>query len=155
MNASIRTHTRFRDIVRGRIKQNLRKYVTHGEMIGKQGGKDVVASPCRRSSCPRFTLRQERGDAASVRARAKRAKASDVQEGEGGGRGGRHTKASTSLEVDVELEELAQILGEELELPNIEPKGKKAVTSRGSQVPASASSVPRACGTSSAPSARR
>ena len=26
-------HRRFRDIVRGKIRQNLRKYVTHGEMI--------------------------------------------------------------------------------------------------------------------------
>src|SRR5690606_20811114 len=34
---------------------------------------------------------------------------------------GQHT-----LEVDVSLEELAQILGEELELPNIEPRGTKA-----------------------------
>ena len=31
------------------------------------------------------------------------------------------------MEVDVSLEELAQILGEELELPNIEPKGKENI----------------------------
>ena len=31
------------------------------------------------------------------------------------------------LEVDVSLEELAQMLGDELELPNICPKGKKNV----------------------------
>ena len=32
------------------------------------------------------------------------------------------------LEVDISLEELAQILGDELELPNIEPKGRSNVT---------------------------
>ena len=30
-------HGRFRQIVRGKIKQNLRKYISQGEMIGKQG----------------------------------------------------------------------------------------------------------------------
>ena len=29
-------HTRFRDIVRGRIKQDLKRYVSHGELIGSQ-----------------------------------------------------------------------------------------------------------------------
>ena len=30
-------HRRFREIVRGKIKQNLRKYITQGEMLGKKG----------------------------------------------------------------------------------------------------------------------
>ena len=34
-------HTRFRDIVRGKIKQDLRKYVSSGEMLGKQGKRYV------------------------------------------------------------------------------------------------------------------
>ena len=31
-------HSRFKQIVRGKIKANLRKYVQKGEMIGKKGG---------------------------------------------------------------------------------------------------------------------
>ena len=34
------------------------------------------------------------------------------------------------LEVDVSLEELADIMGEELELPNIRPKNKEAIVSQ-------------------------
>ena len=34
------------------------------------------------------------------------------------------------LEVDVTIEELAEIMGEELELPRIEPKGKKTITTK-------------------------
>ena len=30
-------HSRFKQIVRGKIKANLRKYVQKGEMIGKKG----------------------------------------------------------------------------------------------------------------------
>src|SRR6266851_2873100 len=59
-------HSRFRNIVRGKIRQNLRKYISPGEHV---------------------------------------------------------------LEVDVTLDELAAILGEELELPDIQDKGKSKITS--------------------------
>ena len=32
----LKDQKRFNDIIRGRIKQNFKKYVTHGEMIGKR-----------------------------------------------------------------------------------------------------------------------
>ena len=32
---------RFKQIVRGKIKSDLRKYITHGELIGKTGGEFV------------------------------------------------------------------------------------------------------------------
>ena len=37
-------HSRVREIVRGRIRQNLKKYISRGELIGKQG-KDQVKIP--------------------------------------------------------------------------------------------------------------
>ena len=46
-------HSRFRDIVRGRIKQNFKKYVTHGEMIGKREN-DIVKIPVPSIDIPRF-----------------------------------------------------------------------------------------------------
>jgi uncharacterized sporulation protein YeaH/YhbH (DUF444 family) len=46
--------------------------------------------------------------------------------GQAGDRAGEHP-----LEVEVELEELARMLGEELELPNIEPRGDRQLTSDG------------------------
>ena len=46
-------HTRFRDIVRGRIKQDLKKYVSHGELIGRVG-KDRVSIPLPQIDLPRF-----------------------------------------------------------------------------------------------------
>ena len=45
-------HSRFRQIVRGKIKKDLRKYMSHGEMIGRQGKRSVV-SPT--GSSPRFS----------------------------------------------------------------------------------------------------
>src|SRR5579864_8917600 len=47
-------HSRFRAIVRGKIRQNLRKYVSQGELIGRKG-KDVVSIPIPQIDIPRFS----------------------------------------------------------------------------------------------------
>ena len=46
-------HSRFRNIVRGRIRQNLRKYISKGELLGRQG-KDIVSIPIPQIDIPRF-----------------------------------------------------------------------------------------------------
>ncbi|RMD98780.1 MAG: DUF444 family protein, partial [Calditrichaeota bacterium] len=46
-------HSRFRNIVRGRIKRNLKKYISRGELIGKKG-KDIVSIPVPQINIPRF-----------------------------------------------------------------------------------------------------
>jgi len=46
-------HARFRHIVRGRIRQNLRKFISKGELLGRQG-KDVVSIPVPQIDIPRF-----------------------------------------------------------------------------------------------------
>ena len=44
---------RFKQIVRGKIKGDLRKYITHGEMIGKTGG-ELVSIPLPQIQIPEF-----------------------------------------------------------------------------------------------------
>ena len=51
-------HRRFREIVRGKIKQNLRKYITQGEMLGKKG-KETVSIPLPSSDIPHFRYGQK------------------------------------------------------------------------------------------------
>ena len=46
-------HRRFREIVRGRIRENLRKYVSRGDMIARKG-KDRVTIPMPQIDIPRF-----------------------------------------------------------------------------------------------------
>ncbi len=70
--------------------------------------------------------------------------------GEAGSEPGQHV-----VEVDVTLEELAQILGEELQLPRVEPRGRKNIVAKKDKYWASAGSAPMRCGTSSAATARR
>ncbi|MEO0480833.1 MAG: DUF444 family protein [Planctomycetota bacterium] len=117
-------HTRFRDIVRGRIKRDLKKYVSQGEMIGRQG-KRAVSIPIPQIQLPKFRYGKNQKEGVGQG----EGEAGDPMEGEqqpGSGQAG-EDPGQHVLEVDVSLEELAEILGEELELPNIEPRGKQSV----------------------------
>src|SRR5690606_42025134 len=49
-----RDHSRFRQIVRGRIRKNLKQYISQGEMLGRKGD-EVVSIPIPRIDIPRFT----------------------------------------------------------------------------------------------------
>lgn len=120
-------HSRFRDIVRGRIKENFKKYVTHGEMIGKREN-DYVKIPIPSIDVPRFKY----GPKQSGGVGQGQGQAGDSVDGEqqpGQGQAG-DTPGEHMLEADVSLEELADILGEELALPRILPKGHKSVDSK-------------------------
>ena len=120
-------HNRFKEIVKGHIKKDLKKYVSNGELIGKKG-KDLVSIPVPRIDTPRFIyspkkkggVGQGEGDVGTPIGQGD----NESGEGQAGNMPGAHI-----LEVDVTLDELAQILGEQLELPNIEPRGQKNVSS--------------------------
>jgi len=120
-------HSRFRAIVRGKIRQNLRKYISQGEMIGRKG-KDLVSIPSPQIDIPRFRF----GDKQQGGAGQGDGEPGDPVGGEQGEEGGEGKQAGQgagehSLEVDVTLDELAAILGEELELPDIQDKGKSKI----------------------------
>ncbi len=121
-------HSRFREIVRGRIKHNLKKYISQGELLGKQGG-DTISIPLPRIDLPHFVYdHRDRGGTGQGEGEVGDVlEPGNVEPGEGseaGGEPGEH-----SLEVDISLDELAEMLGEALELPNIEPKGSERITS--------------------------
>ena len=48
-----RDQRRFKQIVRGKIRENLRKYITHGEMIGRKG-RDLISIPVPKLDIPHF-----------------------------------------------------------------------------------------------------
>lgn len=116
---------RFRKIVRGHIKKGLRKYMSSGELIGRKG-KNVVSIPIRQIELPTFRHETRKkggvGQGEGEPGQPIGAGEGDEGTGEAGDAPGRHM-----LEVDVTLEELADIMAEELELPNIKPKSKQTI----------------------------
>ena len=105
-------HRRFREIVRGKIKDNLRKYISQGELIGKKG-KDAVSIPLPQVEIPHFRhgskqqggVGQGEGDVGDTLGPGE----PQPGAGQAGDRPGDHL-----VEVEVSLDDLAEILGEEL-----------------------------------------
>lgn len=115
---------RFQKIVRGKIRENLRQYISRGELIARQGS-DTVSVPLPQVDIPNFRYgSQERGGVGQGAGEEGTPIGGDEP---GAGAGAGDQTGDHILEVDVTLEELAEILGEELELPNIEPKGNKSI----------------------------
>ena len=117
-----RDHNRFKEIIRGRIKQEFRKYITRGELIGRQGGR-TISIPVPRIDTPHF--RHGKNQAGGVgQGEGEPGEAVDGATGSEGAGAGDEPGAHL-LEVEVTLDELAEILGEELALPRIEPRGDR------------------------------
>jgi uncharacterized protein len=119
-----RDHQRFRKIVRGKVKSNLGKYISRGEMIGKKG-RDFVSIPLPSIELPQFRYGQK-GSGGVGQGEGQPGQPLTAPQGEDEGGAG-DQPGGHILEVDLTLEELAEILGEELSLPRIEPKGKKNI----------------------------
>src|SRR5438128_102312 len=119
-------HRRFRDIVRGKIKQDLRKYISQGELIGRKG-KDMVSIPLPQINWPRFRFgSKDRGGVGQGQGEVGDSLGKSDPNADGTGKAGDQA-GDHALEVELSLEVLAQIMGEELQLPRIEPKGKQRI----------------------------
>lgn len=121
-----RDHARFRNIVKGKIKADLKKYITHTEMIGRRG-KDLVTIPIPHIDIPHFRYGdREKGGVGQGEGEVGDSIGQGQTEAPGSGQAG-DSPGEHTIEVDLTLQELAEILGEELQLPKIEPKGHKTV----------------------------
>ena len=117
-------HQRFRKIVKGKIRSDLRKFLSRGELLGREG-KRTISIPVPGIDTPHFRY----GDNDDSGVGSGDGKPGDAVDGEGGLGPGGTQEGNHILEVEVSLDELADILGEELQLPKIEPKGKHRITS--------------------------
>lgn len=118
---------RFKQVVRGKIRDDLKKLVGSEDLVGQQGGK-LVKIPLNHINLPRFTFGGGNGGAGM----------GDGEEGDpmdgsskkpGKGEKAGNEKGEHDFVAEFTTEELAQILGEELQLPDIDEKGKGKVVS--------------------------
>lgn len=116
-------HSRFREIVKGKVKENFKKYVSQGEMIGKRED-EYVKIPLPSIDIPnfRYGAKQQGGVGQGEGQQGQDVGDPGSGQGAAGDKPGEHL-----VEVELSLDELAEILGEKLQLPRIEPKGNKNI----------------------------
>jgi len=117
---------RYQQIVKGKIRKNLRSYITNSELIGRQG-RELVSIPVPQVDLPRFTFGtlNSGGVGQGEGAPGDLLTPGDPAAGQGAGEGpGQHIR-----EAEVSIDELVQMLAEELALPRIQPKGQQRLES--------------------------
>jgi uncharacterized sporulation protein YeaH/YhbH (DUF444 family) len=116
---------RFRDIIRGRIKQDFKRFISQGEMIGKRE-KDFIKIPLPHIEIPTFRYgpKQQGGVGQGEGKPGDGVGEAGEGQGQAGNQEGQHM-----IEAEFSIAELAQMLGDKLELPNIKPKGNKNINS--------------------------
>ena len=120
---------RFRDILRGKAREELKKFKNPGEMAAIKGGK-LVSVPVPRIDLPRF----QRGGIGKGGVGSGEGEEGQVigfdqdgkpVEGKGGDEEGHHIE--DMWQVEISRAEIAKLLIEELGLPNLEPKGSENI----------------------------
>lgn len=122
-----RDHGRFKEIVKENIKKDIGKYISKRNIVYRKGEK-TISIPITSIDLPRFIhggnpggVGQGPGDIGDVLGQ-------DPAQGQGSGRqAGLDPNELHEFHMEFSLEELAKMLGEALELPNIEDKGKKGL----------------------------
>ncbi|MEK7211098.1 MAG: DUF444 family protein [Patescibacteria group bacterium] len=115
-------NNRFRNIVKGIVRRDLKKYIANGDMIGRVGGK-TVRIPIPQFDVPRFRFgnkgqggaSQGDGEPGDILGRGE----GEPGSGEAGDQPGEH--------IEITIEEFLAILAEELGLPRIKDKGKRGI----------------------------
>ena len=117
---------RFNRIVKGNIRRDLKDLIAKDDLIGKRG-KDKVVIPVPHINLPRF--KYGKNDDEGGVGQGEGEIGDEVRPADQGEEGGDPKAGEEAGEHMLELtvEELAQILGEELELPRIEPRGKRTI----------------------------
>ncbi|MEE9170093.1 MAG: DUF444 family protein [bacterium] len=116
---------RFHRIIKGAIRKDLSKYIAKGELFGRKG-RELVSIPVPQIEAPRFRHDHSQvggvGQGDGQEGTPIGFDNDDDGKGKAGDQPGQHVR-----EVEISLSELAQMLGEELELPRIQPKGKNEI----------------------------
>jgi len=113
--------SRFKNIVKGKVREDFKRFVTNGEMIGRQEN-ELIKIPIPRIDIPTFRFGSKQKQQGVGQGEGEEGQAAQGQGGSGQGQAGADP-GEHMLEVELTLDELAEILGEKLELPNIQPRG--------------------------------
>lgn len=117
-------HERFRKIVKARVRQDLHRYITHGGFDMVKPGSNPIRIPIPHIGQPRFRFGNNGGVGQGPGDPGDSIGPGDQSPGGAGQGRGNH-----QIEVDLTIEELADILGAELNLPRIQPRAQETLES--------------------------
>lgn len=118
----IRDHSRYKNIVRQKIRENLQRYISNEELVGRKGN-DIVRIPIPRIDIPRFRYGSNETGGVGM-GDGDEGDPVDPSQVEPNRSGGGHKEYS---ETEISLEELTDMLIEELGLPDLKPTGIKNI----------------------------
>ena len=116
---------RFHKIIRKKIKNELSKFISSGELITKQSGKNITV-PLQAIDLPKFIYDNKSKDGVG-QGSGNQGEKLEKKETNKNEKNAGNQESDHQLEVNLSLKELANILSEELELPNIEHHGTKNI----------------------------
>ncbi len=120
-----RDHGRFKDIVKENIKKDIGKYISKKNIIYRKGEK-LVRIPITSIDLPRFKYGGKQGGVGQGPGEIGDVLGHDPVYGNGKD-AGLDPNELQEFHMEFSLEELAKMLGEALELPNIQDRGKKGI----------------------------
>lgn len=116
-------HSRFNDVLRGKIKTHLKDFIKLGEFIAHKG-REKISIPISQIDLPHFRfLDKSQGGLGQGVGKEGDPLNDRKPDTFGNNKSASSDEAAHELELEISLKELAQILGEELKLPNIDKKG--------------------------------
>ncbi len=114
-----RDRARFKEIVRGKVRENLRKYISNGELIGRKG-KDLVRIPMPELIPPHFRFGEGQGGVGQGEGNEGDPIGRGGQKGTNPGQGG-DQEGDHGLEVEFTIDELVEEIWRMIHLPNLLP----------------------------------
>lgn len=120
---------RFKDIIKGKIKSDLKKFASSSDIIGQQGAK-TIRIPIHNINIPRFTFGANDGVGSGI---GDLGDAMGGEKGKSGSGPAGEDKGDHDFSAEFDPSELAEMMIEELKLPRLEPKGKGDVNSEKSK----------------------
>lgn len=118
-----RDYARFREIAKGNLRKDFRKYMGRGELIARHG-KYIVSIPLKQIRVPTFRFKdQEKSGVGQGEGQIGQPVAAEPSAGSGAG----DMPSDHILEIEISVEELSKIMAEELGLPRIKPKGRDLI----------------------------
>src|SRR3989304_5211710 len=120
-------HARFREMAKGKVRPELKKLFSSEDFWARPGGGKVVKIKVKDIEIPHIVYGKDQEGVGQGEGEVGDIIGTDPPEGPistGGGSGaGEHY-----TEIEISYEELAEMIAQDLELPRLEPKGKKILT---------------------------